>query len=114
MKVQQLSKTLIISLGAVLLLFSGASLASAGPKINVTMLNNGYDIKSGGTSGTMTPGFTMQVGEENVITLKNEDATAHDFVSKAFRGMDVHVVGDHEYIKDGMAAGYRVQPGKTV
>lgn len=111
---KHLSQTLTISLGAMLLAFSGASMASAGPTINVTMLNNGYDIKSGASSGTMTPGFTMQVGEENVITLKNEDATAHDFVSKAFRGMDVEVVGDHEYIQDGMATGYRVQPGTIV
>ena len=114
MKIKHLSKALAITLGAMLLVFSGATLASAGPKISVTMLNDGYVIKSGAPSGTMNPGFTMQVGEENVITLKNQDATAHDFVSKAFRGMDVEVMGDHEYITDGMATGYRVQSGTTV
>jgi len=114
MKIKLLSKTLTISLGAMLLAFAGSSLASLGPSIDITMKNNGYHFKSGSSSGTLTPGFTMTVGEENVITLKNEDAIAHDFVSKAFRGMDVEVVGDHEYIKDGMATGYRVQPGTTV
>jgi plastocyanin len=114
MKIKYLSKALTISLGAMLLVFSGATLASASPNIEVTMKNNGYHFDSGALSGTLSPGFTMTVGEENTIVLKNEDTTAHDFVSKAFNTMDVIVVGEAKSIKDGTAMGWRVQPGKTV
>jgi len=111
---KHLSKPFSIFLGATLLAFVGISLAAMNPAIEVTMKNNGYDIKSGASSGTMTPGFTIEVGVQNEIVLRNEDSTAHDFVSKAFSGMDVVVVGEAEAIKDGKASGYRVQPGKTV
>ena len=30
--------------------------------IEITMMNKGYHIKSGGYSGGMTPGFTLTVG----------------------------------------------------
>ncbi len=55
-------------------------------KIDVQMKINGYEIHSAGSSGTMTPGLSLDAGEQNVITLKNEDSTAHGFVSKAFTG----------------------------
>ena len=114
MKIKHLSKALTISLGAMLLVFSGATLASATADIMVTMKDNGYHFSSGAMSGTLSPGFTMHVGEENVITLKNEDHTAHEFLSKAFNGMDVVVRGEAESVKDGAATGWRVMPGKTV
>lgn len=78
------------------------------------MKGNGYHITSSQSLGTMTPGLSLSAGQEKIITLRNEDMTAHEFVSKAFKSMDVEVVGEAEPVTDGKANGWRVMPGKTV
>lgn len=114
MNMKNVSKTLAIALGAMVLAMSGATSALASPVIEVTMKNNGYNINSGGSSGAMTPGFTLSVGQENTVVLKNEDTTAHDFVSKSFNDLDMVVIGEAITIKDSGATGFRVMPGKSV
>jgi plastocyanin len=113
MSLKHFSKALTISLGAMVLAFSGAGLASAG-KVTVIMKDKSYHISAGDQAGQSGKGFTLNVGEANEITLKNEDVMPHEFVSKALNSMDVAMMGSAEIVTDGKATGYRVDPGKTV
>lgn len=114
MAMRNLSKTLALSMGAMLLSISVGSMAMASPLVEITMKNNGYHIGTNGTVGSMGPGFTLAVGEKNTVVLKNEDTTAHDFVSKMFNDMDVVVSGETKSVHSNGATGFRVMPGKSV
>ncbi len=78
------------------------------------MGGNGNEITSSNSAGTLGPGFSMDAGMTNTITLTNKDTTPHDFVSKSFKHMDVVVSGETEAVQDGAASGWRILPGKTV
>ncbi len=108
-----ISKGLTYIFGTMFLMMIGSTLAVAGSTIEVTIKDNGYHI-SGSSSGTGTPGFSIAAGEENVITLKNENHTDHSFVSKAFKGMDVAVSGEAKTVNDGAATGWIVEPSKSI
>jgi len=114
MTVKRLSTTLFITLGAMLVALSASTIAMASPVVEVVMKSNGYHVKSGGYAGAMTSGFTLEVGRQTEVVLRNEDTTPHDFVSTMFKDLDVVIVGEATSIHHMGASGYRVGPGKTV
>ena len=108
-------KAISLYIGLMVLVIAGASISVAMTQpIEITMLNKGYEIKSGGYSGTMTPGFSLTVGTETKVILTNEDSVAHDFISPMFNKMDVILEGEATKVISQGASGYRVAPGKKV
>ncbi|WNM58071.1 hypothetical protein [Candidatus Nitrospira allomarina] len=101
-------------IGTLVLAMAFPVLAAVWPTTTIVVKDNGYHITSESPSGTLTPGFTMDAGMTNTITLKNEDMTPHEFVSKSFKHMDVEMSGEADVVKDGAASGWKIKPGKTV
>ena len=114
MKYFNFNNSKLLLMGTFFLAMAFPVLAAVGPNTEIVMEGNGYHITTTGPSGTLTPGFTMDAGMTNTITLKNEDMTPHEFVSKSFKHMDVVVSGEAEMVKDGAASGWKIMPGQTV
>ncbi|HBP86744.1 MAG: hypothetical protein KC592_12470 [Nitrospira sp.] len=114
MKRLNLQSPKFLIMGTLVLAMAYPVMAAKGPTTEIVMKGNGYQITSSSSAGTLGPGFTMDAGMTNTITLKNEDTTPHEFVSKSFKHMDVVVSGETEAVKDGAASGWKIMPGKTV
>jgi hypothetical protein len=71
-------------------------------KIEVTMKNQGYQVKGHTLPGVLT-----------AIVLRNEDNVAHGFSSTLFKDVKVRKQGDAVEVKEKGVKSFHVEPGKT-
>ncbi|MCA9473927.1 MAG: hypothetical protein KC594_17835 [Nitrospira sp.] len=58
--------------------------------------------------------LTVNAGEETTIVLRNQDGVAHEFITPLFTRTEVQFSGDAVGIFGKVAAGFRLDPGKTL
>lgn len=80
----------------------------------IVMKNKTFHVIKGGNPDPDHPFFFMEAGVEHMITLRNEDTVAHEFVSPYFRNVEVTLSGEATMVFPKFAAGFRVDPGKTI
>lgn len=80
----------------------------------IVMKDKAFHIIKGGNPDPDNPFFFMEAGFEHMITLRNEDTVAHEFVSPYFRNVEVSLSGEATMVFPKFAAGFRVDPGKTI
>jgi len=80
----------------------------------IVMQDKAFHVIKGGDPNPDNPSFFMEAGVEHMITLRNEDTVAHEFVTPYFRNVEVTLSGEATMVFPKFAAGFRVDPGKTV
>lgn len=80
----------------------------------IVMKDKAFHILKGGNPDPENPFFFMEAGVEHMITIRNEDTVAHEFVSPYFRNVEVMLSGEATMIYPKYAAGFRINPGDTI
>ncbi len=80
----------------------------------IVMKDKTFHVIKGGNPDPERPFFSMEAGVEHMITLRNEDIVAHEFVSPYFRNVEVSLNGEATMVFPKFAAGFRIDPGHTV
>lgn len=83
------------------------------PDVLIVMKDKMFHVLKGGDAAG-DPLFAMEAGIDTMITLRNEDAVAHEFVSPFFLNVEVMVSGDATTVFTKDAVGFRVDGGKSV
>ncbi len=107
--------TVVISLMCMALLGSGfVSDVSAGlltEEYEVVMKDYKFHIMK---EGSAVNSLELTGGLPAVITLRNEDPVAHEFVSSLFTRVPVAMSGDATLVSTKRARGFRINPGHAV
>jgi len=80
----------------------------------IVMKDKAFHVIKGGNPDPDNPFFFMEAGLDHIITLRNEDTVAHEFVSPYFRNVEIMLSGEATMVFPKFAAGFRVDPGKTI
>lgn len=81
-------------------------------QVEIVMDDKEFKIAKGGIEGRNQ--FDLIAGMPTEITLRNEDAVAHEFMSTLFTRTPVQVSGEATVISTKRARGFRVDGGKSV
>lgn len=86
------------------------------PDVVLIMKDRAFHLMKGETKGgtLVNPSFSLNAGEDIIITLQNDDTVAHEFVSPMLREVDLQFSGEATIVYTFTAAGVRVNPGETV
>ncbi|RMH35860.1 MAG: hypothetical protein D6690_07765 [Nitrospirae bacterium] len=82
--------------------------------IVIVIKDKAFHVIKGGSPNPYHPLFLMEAGLDHIITIRNEDDVAHEFVSPYFRDVEVQLSGDATMVFPDDAAGFRIDPGKSV
>ena len=85
--------------------------AHEGKQLEIVMRDGVYHVMN---DRDHQSGLTLNAGEETTLVLKNEDGVAHEFITPLFTRTEVQFSGDAVGIFGKVAAGFRLDPGKTL
>jgi hypothetical protein len=85
--------------------------AHEGKQLEIVMQDGVYHVMNGRDHQY---GLTVNAGEETTIVLRNQDGVAHEFITPLFTRTEVQFSGDAVGIFGKVAAGFRLDPGKTL
>lgn len=77
--------------------------------LEIFMRDGVYHVQNDGRLG-----FTLNAGEETTLILRNEDNVAHEFITPLFTRTEVQFSGNAVGLFGKEAAGFRLDPGKTL
>lgn len=87
------------------------------PDVIVVMKNKAFHVLKGGPleNSVLNPAFSLPVGTDLAILLRNEDEVAHEFVSPLLmKAEDMEISGRATIVYTLTAFGVRVEPGDRV
>jgi hypothetical protein len=87
------------------------------PDVVLVMKDKAFHVSKGSQPGNplLNPAFSLQVGMDLVILLRNEDEVAHEFVSPLLmKAEDLQISGRATIVYTLTAFGVRVEPRDTV
>ena len=87
------------------------------PDVVLVMKDKGFHVVKGAQPGKSqpNPAFSLQVGRDLVIQLRNEDEVAHEFVSPLLlKAEDLQLSGRATLVYTITAVGVRVEPKDSV
>lgn len=87
------------------------------PDVVLVMKDKGFYVIKGARPGNPlpNPAFSLQVGRDIVIQLRNEDEVAHEFVSPLLmKAEDLQISGRATLVYTHTAFGVRVEPKDSV
>jgi hypothetical protein len=87
------------------------------PDVVIVMKDKAFHVIKGAQPGNPlpNPAFSLQVGRDLVILLRNEDEVAHDFVSPLLmKAEDLQISGRATIVYTLTAFGVRVEPNDSV
>ena len=87
------------------------------PDVVLVMKDKGFHVVKGAQPGKSlpNPAFSLQVGRDLVIQLRNEDEVAHEFVSPLLmKAEDLQISGRATLVYTHTAFGVRVEPHDSV
>jgi len=87
------------------------------PDVVIVMKDKAFHVIKGAQPGNPSPNpaFSLQVGRDLVILLRNEDEVAHDFVSPLLmKAEDLQISGRATIVYTLTAFGVRVEPKDSV
>ena len=87
------------------------------PDVVLVMKDKGFHVIKGAQAGNSlpNPAFSLQVGRDLIILLRNEDEVAHEFVSPLLmKAEDLQISGRATIVYTLTAFGVRVEPRDSV
>ena len=108
---------LVIALGLGLGGLSSAEESLDDPDVILVMKDKGFHVIKGAQPGNplSKPAFSLPVGRDLVIQLRNEDEVAHEFVSPLLmKAEDLQISGRATIVYTLTAFGVRVEPKENV
>jgi len=87
------------------------------PDVVLVMKDKGFHVIKGAQPGNSlpNPAFSLQVGRDVIILLRNEDEVAHEFVSPLLmKAEDLQISGRASIVYTLTAFGVRVEPRDSV
>ena len=85
--------------------------AHEGKQLEIIMRDGMYHVMN---ERDHQDGFTLNAGEGTTIILRNEGGVAHEFITPLFTRTEVQFSGDAVGLFGKEAAGFRLDPGKTL
>lgn len=85
--------------------------AHEGKQLEIVMRDGVYHVTNDRDHGY---GLIVNAGEETTIVLRNQDGVAHEFITPLFTRTEVQFSGDAVGMFGKVAAGFRIDPGKTL
>jgi hypothetical protein len=108
---------LVIALGLGIGGLSSAEESLDDPDVILVMKDKGFHVIKGAQPGNplSKPAFSLPVGRDLVIQLRNEDEVAHEFVSPLLmKAEDLQISGRATLVYTLTAFGVRVEPKENV
>ena len=108
---------LVIALGLGIGGLSSAEESLDDPDVILVMKDKGFQVIKGAQPGNplSKPAFSLPVGRDLVIQLRNEDEVAHEFVSPLLmKAEDLQISGRATLVYTLTAFGVRVEPKENV